>query len=263
MPSHEHTLTCSVTVLGSGSQGNSIAVRCGDSTLLVDAGFSARDTIRRLDACGIDAASINAILLTHEHGDHVRGIRVLAKRLDVPVYASPGTRRAAKLEELVDDPRDLQHGYAVTVGEFEVIAFRTSHDAADPVGLRFESRDGTVIGIATDTGEFTPEACEALTGCTILGIESNHDIDMLTSGPYPWFLKQRILSTRGHLSNVAAAEALETVAHDGLSQVIALHLSTTNNEAPRARTALTGVLSRLELTTQVVCAHQNTPPSVE
>lgn len=260
MSSHSDIPTCTVTVLGSGSAGNSIAVGVGDCTLLVDAGFSAREMMRRLNACAIEPASVDAILLTHEHGDHVRGVRVLAKRLGIPVYASPGTRRAANLEE-VADPRDVQLGHAITIGAFEVVAFKTSHDAAEPVGFRFESRDGVVVGIATDTGEITPETREALTGCTILGIESNHDIDMLTNGPYPWFLKQRILSTRGHLSNDAAAVALETLAHPGLREVIGLHLSTTNNNAARAQSALAGALQKLDHPAQVECARQTIPSS--
>lgn len=262
MTTHPHSHTVSLTVLGSGSSGNSIAISWGESTLLVDAGFSARETIRRLEASEVDPAGVGAILLTHEHGDHVSGMRVLAKRLGVPVYATPGTRRASGLEASVADPRDLQAGHVTRIGGFEVVTFQASHDAAEPVGFRLEAPDGTVIGIMTDTGEMTPEAGEALSGCALLCIESNHDVDLLTNGPYPWFLKQRILSTRGHLSNDAAAAALAALAHDGLKRVVALHLSDTNNEASRAHQALAGALERLDHGALVTCACQATPHRV-
>lgn len=248
-----------VTVLGSGSSGNSIAIRAGDDTLLVDAGFSARETMRRLEASGIDAAGVRAIVITHEHGDHVRGVRVLAKRLGVPVYASPGTRRAAGLDSIVSDPRDLERGATVRIAQFSVTAFATSHDAAEPVGLRVESPGGIVCGILTDSGVVTPEALEALRGCDVLALESNHDLEMLRGGPYPYFLKQRILSSRGHLSNDDAGTLLGQLAHNGLRDVVALHLSSTNNLPRLATTALQRTLRQLDHPARVACAAQQEP----
>lgn len=254
-----HAATPRLRVIGSGSSGNCLAIVHSGRTILIDAGFSARETLRRLDIASIETTSVAAIVLTHEHGDHVSGVRVLAKRLEIPVYASPGTRKAGRLDEIVTDPRDLMHGSVTTIAGMDVIAFRTSHDATDPVGLRIECGD-TVIGVATDTGEITHEAREALRHCDILGLESNHDVDMLTNGPYPWFLKQRILSARGHLSNDDAARALESLAETNLSEVIGLHLSTTNNEARHAMSALKGALGRLDHSAAVSCARQGIEP---
>ncbi len=247
-----------VTVLGSGSAGNSIAVTSGGQTVLLDCGFSARETVRRLDSCGIAASGVAAILVSHEHSDHVRGVRVLAKRLEVPVYASKGTRRAASLDVLVDDVREIGPGDPVSLGGMAITAFSTSHDAADPLGFRFDATDGSSLGVLTDTGELTPEAHAVLTGCSTLGIECNHDVGMVEAGPYPWFLKRRILSARGHLSNGAAADALASLTHDTLRRVVGLHLSRTNNTAALALGALSGALDRLDHAANVGTAAQET-----
>lgn len=257
-PPHAQEPRLRVAFLGSGSAGNSTALSWGDTTILIDAGFSARQTLRRLEEVGIEESSIRAIVLTHEHSDHVRGVRVLAKRLaGVPVYATKGTRRAAGLDGLVDDPRDLARGETLVVRDLRLVAFRTSHDAADPVGVRIDAPCGGSFGLATDTGELTPEALEALAGCDVIGIECNHDIDMLVNGPYPRFLKERILSAHGHLSNDAAAKGIERLAHDGLRAVVALHLSRTNNAPEQARSALTVALDRLAHPATVTCVQQD------
>lgn len=257
-PTHAQKPRLRVVFLGSGSSGNATAVSYGDTTVLVDAGFSAREILRRLEAAGLDASSVRAIVVTHEHGDHIRGVRVVAKRLgDVPVYATPGTRAAASLDSATQDPRDLVRGESVQIGELELAAFRTLHDAAEPVGVRFDAPDGESYGHATDTGELTPEALEALAGCRLVGIECNHDIGMLVNGPYPRFLKERILSPRGHLSNAAAATGIAAVAHDGLRAVAALHLSSQNNAPEHARRALAQTLARLDHGATVTCARQD------
>lgn len=228
----------SVTFLGSGSSGNCSVVQGEQGALLVDCGFSARETLRRAALAGVTADQIVAMFVTHEHGDHVRGVRVLAKRLGVPVFATEGTRSAARLDEQARDVRTLEPGRCVRVADIDVLAFRTSHDAAEPVGYRFEAPDGTAIGLATDTGVLTQEILEALSGCAIIGIESNHDERMLADGPYPWFLKQRIQSHRGHLSNAAAAAALSQLRSERLREVVALHVSRTNNTVALADRAL-------------------------
>lgn len=248
-----------VAVLGSGSAGNSIAVTSAGSTVLLDCGFSARETVRRLEACSIDASSVVALLVSHEHSDHVRGIRVLAKRLGVPVYASRGTRRAASLDALVADVREIRAGAPLALAGMTVTAFPTSHDAAEPLGFRFDAESGDSLGVLTDTGALTPEAHETLTSCSALGIECNHDIDMVETGPYPWFLKRRILSDRGHLSNTAAAEALSRLASGTLTSVVALHLSRTNNTAALAFASLCGELDRLGHPATVATAAQEAP----
>jgi len=242
----------SVSFLGSGSSGNCSLVRGEQGALLVDCGFSARETLRRAALAGITADHIVAMFVTHEHGDHVRGVRVLAKRLGIPVYATAGTRNAARLDEQAYDVRTIEPGLRVRVAGIDVLAFRTSHDAAEPVGFRFDGPDGAAIGLATDTGVLTHEILEALQGCDVIGIESNHDERMLADGPYPRFLKQRIQSHRGHLSNAAAAAALSQLRSERLRQVVALHVSRTNNTVTLADRALRGVCATHGISVHVV-----------
>ena len=252
-----HISPLRVTVLGSGSSGNCTAVSSGADTLLIDAGFSAKEIMRRLCAAGIDSEHVRAIVLTHEHTDHVAGVRVLARRLGVPVLATPGTIRAASLQSFVSDARTLSPGDTVSVGCLEIAAFSTSHDAAEPMGVTVGTPDGEVFGLATDTGVLGEEAFEALAGCTLLAIETNHDERLLQDGPYPWFLKQRILSARGHLSNDAAAHALERLAHDRVRAIIGMHASRTNNTAALAAESLEIALERIGLGIPVSIARQD------
>lgn len=246
-----------LVVLGSGSSGNAYAVTDGETTLLVDCGFSAREVSRRLASVGLDAASVAAVLVTHEHGDHLRGLEVFCRRhaLSASVYASGGTRRAGGLDELAASVASVCCGEPFRVGTLEVLPFRASHDAAEPLGYRISSGGGAV-GVMTDTGVVTGEALEALSGCEVLGIESNHDLEMLERGPYPVYLKRRIRSAHGHLSNDDAADALSRLAHDGLSLVFSLHRSRTNNTTRLAGEQLRARLRGLGLATDVAVASQ-------
>jgi phosphoribosyl 1,2-cyclic phosphodiesterase len=240
-------------VLASGSSGNATLIESGGRAVLLDAGISARETLRRIAAVGAGDARIEAILLTHEHVDHVRGARVLARRLEVPVMATPGTLAAAAA--CLDDVPEtvaIARGERLSVAGMKITAFGTTHDAAEPVGYRFESRRGHRAAIATDTGVVTAEVMEALTGVHVLGLESNHDVQMLAEGPYPPFLKRRIAGERGHLSNDDAARALAGLRWKGLEHVFALHLSEQNNTAESAERALAcslGTASRVRLET--------------
>ncbi len=230
-------------VLASGSSGNCALVESGGRAVLLDAGISARETLRRIAVAGAVDARIEAILLTHEHVDHVRGARVLARRLGIPVMATAGTLQAA-VGALADVPEVIaiaRRGQFQAAG-MRISSFATAHDASESCGYVFESRRGHRAGVATDTGVVTPEIAEALSGCHVLGLESNHDETMLAVGPYPPFLKRRIAGDRGHLSNDAAASALGTLAWKGLSHVFALHLSEQNNTPERARAALARTL---------------------
>ncbi len=248
-----------VVFLGSGSAGNAIAVTDGATTVLVDCGFSAKETARRLGMAGLEAGSVTAVLLTHEHSDHLRGVEVFARRTGCAVYATDGTRKATNLDAIAADVHRLVPGEAERIGTLSVVPFRTSHDAAEPVGFRIEGGCGERFGIATDTGVLTPEAAEALSGVDLLGIESNHDLAMLDSGPYPHFLKVRIRSARGHLSNDCAADALERLAHDRLRRVFALHRSETNNLPSLAQRALSTRAERIGLSVPVEVAPQHEP----
>jgi len=233
--------------LGSGSSGNATAVESDGQVILVDAGFSTRETLRRLGLAGMRSEDVRAVLVTHEHTDHIGGVQLLAKRLGIPVYATAGTGKAAGMSEWDADLRLARTNESFTVGPFAVQAFALSHDAAEPVGYRIENRRGDVLGLVTDTGVMPSSAIEVLNGCTVLAIECNHDETMLRTGPYPWFLKRRIDSDRGHLSNVAAFQAIERLACDRLEAVVALHLSRQNNHAGIVRDGLEAQLRRLDL----------------
>ncbi len=245
---HTHACAClEVTFLGSGSSGNATLVHCGEDSLLVDSGFSARETMRRLELAGADASRIRAILVTHEHTDHIAGVRVLAAKLDVPVYATAGTCAAAPTGALSVAPESLVPGQPQRIAGMEVLPFAVSHDAAEPVGFRITGACGTSFGLVTDSGVMTPEALEALAGCELLGIECNHDVEMLRTGPYPWFLKERIASPRGHLSNAAALAAIESLASDRLRAVFGVHVSSKNNTHDLVAEELRATLGRLGL----------------
>ncbi len=255
-PARPASCALAVHVLGSGSAGNALAVRGPGGVVLLDCGLSARETVRRLDLVGIAAEEVRAVVVSHEHSDHLKGVRVLAKRLGLTVWASAGTRRAAAPDALGADVRTVRDGDRFEVAGLTVHAFRTSHDAAEPLGFRFDAPRGPSLGVLTDTGELTGEAREALADCELLGIESNHCPDLLAAGPYPAFLKRRIASATGHLSNSDAASALGLLATDRLRAVVALHLSATNNAAPLAAAALGRALERLSHPARVITASQ-------
>lgn len=226
-------------VLASGSSGNAALIESGGRAVLLDAGISARETMRRIALSGASDARIEGIVLTHEHSDHVRGVRVLARRLGVPVFGTGGTLggAAACLADVADTV-EIRRCERFSLAGMRITTFGTMHDACEPCGYTFSSRNGHRIGVATDTGTFTAELAEALGGCHVIGLEANHDPRMLADGPYPAFLKRRIAGDRGHLSNPAAAEALEKLQWTGLTHVFALHLSEQNNTPASALSAL-------------------------
>lgn len=246
-----------VAFLGSGSAGNATAVCLGEDCVLVDCGFSARETVRRLEACGIPRTSVRTLLLTHEHGDHVRGAEVLTRRLDITLLATEGTLRATGLAARAAGR--VRAGEDATICGMRVRAFATSHDVAEPVGFTFSSPCGGTFGLATDTGTLAGEVTEALSECEWVGLEANHDSGMLECGPYPAFLKRRIASPRGHLSNSSAADALACLASGRTRRVIALHLSRTNNTPSVALTALKQRAEELALPLSIGAVGQDTP----
>jgi phosphoribosyl 1,2-cyclic phosphodiesterase len=225
------------TVLASGSKGNCAIIEGAASTILIDAGLSARELTRRLEAAGYDPASIDAVLVTHEHGDHIRGLDVIARKLDIPVYATEGTLRDF-LEFRRQSKKPLTHHTCryherFSIGDFIIEPFATSHDAAEPCGYIVSEGDCR-IGYCTDTGVMSTEMLALLRPCDGIVLESNHCPEMLANGPYPESLKRRIRSKRGHLSNHAAADCLRGFGKD-VPHVILAHLSEINNTPEKAR----------------------------
>lgn len=226
-------------VLASGSGGNAAVVRGPEGSVLIDCGISLRQLEERADQVGCDLDDVVAVLVTHEHADHVSGLSVLANHFVGPFLTTAGT--ASGKSYLSRIPFTLiDHDTTLDLGGMTVEAFPTSHDVMDPMGFRFEVRsdyDETgeggelldAIGWMTDTGYVTDAALDALYGVRILGIESNHDVQMLAHGSYPAFLKQRILSAYGHLSNDQCAEVLPALITRDTETIVALHLSQENN----------------------------------
>lgn len=221
-----------VCALASGSKGNSIYIDGPDGSLLVDAGLSAREIVRRLTGMGAPLDRLSGILVTHDHSDHLRGVRVLAKRLGLTVYGTEDTLRAAGLPGTAS-VSVVRSGEPFEAGGFTVRPFSLPHDARDPVGFLL-AKDGIRIGIATDLGCATALVRRRLAGCDMLVLESNYEESMLLKGPYPWFLKQRIQSRTGHLSNEDSSRILGELHHPGLQGVILAHLSEINNSPEAA-----------------------------
>jgi len=285
------------TVLASGSKGNSTVVTGGSTRILVDAGLSCRELFRRMRLAGEEPETLDAIVITHEHTDHIHGLAVTARKLGIPVYLTEGTHRAwmrwiaprrqmtyaqwleqcrkqaaerqaeaeagecagevedvdleasAAEEESVAEPvvaaKDpswlpsveyFQAGQAFQIGDIAVSPFTIPHDAADPVGFVFRAK-GVRMAVATDLGYIPPNVKAQLKGVDLLLLESNHDLEMLRDGPYPWSVKQRVLSRVGHLSNEAAADFLENQYDGQAAYVILAHLSESNNLPELARVA--------------------------
>jgi phosphoribosyl 1,2-cyclic phosphodiesterase len=233
-----------VVPLGSGSSGNATLVGFGSRHLLVDAGLSARDLAARLEAVGVAPRQLAAILLSHEHHDHARGLERFALRHRVPVFTSWATLEALELSpRCFGEWRPFEAGTPFEIGPVRVEPFSVPHDAADPVGFVFHG-EGVKVGIATDLGHATTLVIERLSGCHVLLVEANHDDDMLVAGPYPWALKQRIGGRLGHLSNEEAAHLVAAAAGDECRAVILGHLSDKNNTAALARATVTRALAR-------------------
>ena len=304
-----------MTVLASGSRGNSTVVSSARTRILVDAGVCCRELFKRMQAAGEDRRALDAILITHEHQDHVQGLAVTARKLGIPVYFTEATHRAwirwvtprkrmtyaewlaerkqqaearaaAPVNPNIEDreafeeeqetlaaeetkPRNpaalpaveyFTAGEGFAIGDIAVTPFTIPHDAADPVGFVLEA-EGVRIGIATDLGYMPANAAMRLRRCDVLMLESNHDLDMLRDGPYPWSVKQRVMSRVGHMSNHAAAEFLEKN-YDGQAEyVILAHLSESNNLPELARVSAEHALrDRMSLLgNRVLLATQDEP----
>ena len=230
--------------LASGSSGNCYVIASEDTVLLVDVGISCKQMKERLLDFGRELSEIDAVLITHEHSDHVKGLSALAK-LNRRIYASQKTFEAIESQLPEEICKSFSAGDSFQIGGIRVETFKTSHDAADPVGYSFEA-DGKTICIVTDTGYVSEEIKTYMAKADILVLESNHDENVLKIGPYPWFLKQRILSDKGHLSNEAAGSALAEIMIEENNtkkrQVLLAHLSKENNFPEMAQATIENIL---------------------
>ncbi len=219
--------------LASGSAGNCTYIGDDHTHLCVDVGISGKRMEAGLNEIGLKTPELTGILITHEHSDHIGGLGVVSKRYGVPVYATGGTIRAIRsMPKYRDIPDYLFHEIDAekpfSLGEFKISPIPVCHDAAQPVAFRFDN-SGSSVAIMTDLGKFDEKIVESLSGLSGLMLEANHDVNMLQVGPYPYYLKRRILSDRGHLSNESCGKLLSRLLHDKLKAVILGHLSRENN----------------------------------
>lgn len=239
-----------VCLLASGSKGNSLYIEAGDTRLVIDAGLAASEIAKRLESIGVDAGSVNALLITHEHGDHVRGAGAFARKFKVPVVISYPTHRTDEKAFRKTEVIEFESGHSFSFRDLLIDPFPITHDAADPVGFIIDSGEGRV-GVATDLGIATRLVRDKLKECRVLVLESNHDEEMLVNGPYPWHLKQRIKSRHGHLSNIDSADLLGEVLHQNLEGLFLAHLSEVNNDPAVASSVVRDLLDRRN-----ICAPQ-------
>lgn len=232
-------------VLGSGSRGNSTLVATERTRLLIDAGFSKKETYKRLRAVGETAGGFDALVVSHEHSDHINGLGSLALDLKVPIYISAATRDVIRWDPRINSFGEFSAGTKFTIGDFEITPFSIPHDAADAVAFTFEAQ-GIKVGVVTDLGYIPEVVKQRVQGCHCLVFESNHDLEMLKVGPYPWYVKQRVMGRHGHLSNLATAEFLGVdFDPSGDGQVLVLaHLSENNNHPEIARLSAEEALTR-------------------
>ncbi|MEW6347800.1 MAG: MBL fold metallo-hydrolase [Thermodesulfobacteriota bacterium] len=254
-----------LTPVASGSSGNSYLVEAESAKLLIDAGLTAKQIVLRLGQVGVDPGDLHAIVVSHAHSDHVKGVGVLSRKFKIPVWMNEGTRSVIG-DSLgkIDTWEAFETGKSFQVAGFKIHPFAVPHDCKDPVGFRI-TREAAGIGIATDMGTPTGLAATLLTGLEVVVVESNHDPVMLQEGPYPWELKQRIRGRLGHLSNPDSARLLQRIVSDRLRFVVLGHLSEKNNRQELAldcaREALHGFLNTGG---RLYCASQDeVGPSIE
>jgi len=230
-------------VLASSSSGNSTFIRTEKTRILVDAGLAKRDILARLAAIDEDAEKLDAILVTHEHSDHVSGLVTLARQLNVPIFITRLTAPAIPWGEYTPKLDCFQAGTTFTVGDIDVDSFTIPHDAIDPVGFCFRSQ-GVKVGLVTDLGYVTDSIKFHLRGSHLLVLESNHDLEMLKVVPYPWSVKQRVMGRKGHLSNEVVCDFIRADLDSSIDTLVLGHLSEHNNHPEIVRNLATRALDR-------------------
>ncbi|MCM1114073.1 MAG: MBL fold metallo-hydrolase [Clostridium sp.] len=238
-----------VCQLFSGSSGNSILISYKEHHFLVDIGVSAKKCENALIALGIHPDDIDAIFITHEHKDHCSGVRVFSCKHNTPVYAAADCLEEMYINGTINEKVNAEKiEYRMELCDTEVLTFKQSHDSVDCIGYRFNLPNGISICVCTDTGYITDNAREICSGADLIFIESNHEVSMVQNGPYPYPLKQRILGTKGHLSNFACGEFIKELANSGTKRFVLAHLSRENNMPDIARQTAIASLSEIGLT---------------
>lgn len=235
-----------ICALASGSNGNCYYIGNEKDAVLIDAGISCKQIISRMKEKGLRPEKVKAVFISHEHSDHIRGARVLAKKMHLPVYISAKTYLAAYHNMQPAFPRFFDPGSEIKVGEFTIYPFLKNHDASEPCSFRISYGDRN-IGVFTDIGEPCSNVTTHLELCDVIFLESNYDEEMLRTGSYPYYLKQRVASAHGHLSNVQAFRLLEGSAGSRLKCVFLSHLSAENNTPELAMAACNSLASRIEI----------------
>lgn len=245
-------MTLRFASLGSGSAGNGLLIELGDTLVLLDCGFSAAEAQRRCQRFNKSLSDLDAIVVTHEHTDHIGGVLSLHRKTGCPVYGSYGTLAGIR-EDLGEAAHILRDGQSLSLGALVIYPYAVPHDAREPLQYTF-SGNGRRLGVLTDAGSITPHIEDSLQGCHALFIEANYDPLLLESGPYPPALKARVQGDYGHLSNETCAQLIRKLDHPTLSHIVAAHLSRKNNSPEQTRTTLEKVLgvgdSRLLLADQ-------------
>ncbi|MEZ5571925.1 MAG: MBL fold metallo-hydrolase [Halioglobus sp.] len=237
--------------LGSGSKGNATLVRAGDTLVMIDCGFSLRETLRRMARLQVEPAQLSAILVTHEHSDHASGVAALSNKFCIPVYLTHGTGRTGRCDGSYE-LRQFNCEETFSIGNLMVKAVAVPHDAAEPCQYRLNWGEYS-LGILTDLGSITPHVIDNFRVCQSLLLEFNHDLSMLLEGPYPQHLKQRVGGDWGHLNNSQAADLLRQIDCNRLRHLVVAHISEKNNSREHAQRALLSVLDSLD---SVVFAEQ-------
>jgi phosphoribosyl 1,2-cyclic phosphodiesterase len=230
--------------LGSGSKGNATLVRAGDTLVMIDCGFSMRETGRRMAQLGVSPEQLSAILVTHEHTDHSSGVAALSRKFAIPVYLTHGTHSTGRCDGCHQVER-FNCEDQFTIGSLAVQAVAVPHDAAEPCQYTL-AWQGRRLGVLTDLGSVTPHVLERFSDCHGLLIEFNHDLPMLMAGPYPAHLKRRVAGDWGHLNNHQSASLLESLDHAALKHIVVAHISEKNNSQARAEEALLAALGSLD-----------------
>lgn len=243
--------------LGSGSSGNSTLVRVGDTVLLVDTGFSAKALTERMATLDVSPSDVDAILVSHEHSDHVKGLAVLARKHDIPVWLTRGTYKRLKDKKIPRVEFIHPHG-SFCIGDAKITPFPVPHDAAEP--CQYIVGDGRRrVAIATDMGFVTEYVYEQLTGIDALLLEANYDGAMLSNGSYPWALQKRIDGNYGHLSNDQSAALAAALEHTGLQKLCLGHLSENNNTPDTALDSVANRLRRADEDVHVLQRYNSSP----